>query len=98
VGFQTAPPSGAGPPSTTCEEPPEPDPDEPELDPLELDPPLLDALASEPPELEPPELDSPASLSGSGFDAGDEPDEPQAVHEANTPSTRTRASLPVAMA
>jgi hypothetical protein len=88
VGFQTVPPSGVEPPPSPDDEPPEP----------ELDPPALDPLEPLPPELDPPELDAPPSLPGSGFVAGDAPDEPQAVHEANAPSTRSLASRSVAMA
>src|SRR5580692_11831372 len=78
VGCHTLPASAADPPSAPEDDPLDVDPGAPELDPPELDPPGVD-----PPELD-PEPDPPASVPCSGFATGDEPDDPQAVHQAST--------------
>jgi hypothetical protein len=93
VGCQTAPPSGLGPASVPDDEPPELEPEPLELEPPELDPPVLD-----PPVLDPPVLDPPSSVPGSAFDAGEEPEDPHAVHRADAPTARSPPSRPVAMA
>jgi hypothetical protein len=112
VGCHTLPASAADPPSSPEDDPLDVDPGAPELDPPELDPPGVDPPELDPPGVDPPELDPPgvdppeldpepdppASVPCSGFATGDEPDDPQAVHQASTPSTPRSLSRSVTMA